>query len=69
MEKEKWQIETYWSFSTPLTIKLPSWRHVEESLYLSEFILVIRMRGYMLQNPDYQLNSVMADNKEVAMAA
>lgn len=66
--KPKWQIETYWSLSSPLTILVPSWKHVEIDLYLSEYILTLRMRGYMF-GKDYQLHSVMLHNKEVVMTA
>lgn len=68
-------IETYWSLSSPLTCLYPSWEYVEETLYLTEYIITIRMRDYMFRLIDkdgkktYQLNSVMADNKEVVMPA
>jgi len=66
--KQNWEIETYWSFSTPLTIKLPSWKYYPLDLYLAEYIVIIRMRGYMIKE-DYQINSVMIDDGSVIMTA
>lgn len=69
MEKPKWMIKTYWSLSSPLTILVPSWKHYPLDLYISEYIITLRMRGYMMKDEDYRFNSVMVDSKGVAMAA
>jgi hypothetical protein len=49
MKKEKWKIETYWSMSSPLVFQLPSWKYCDRDLYLSEYIVTLRMRGYLFQ--------------------
>jgi len=66
--KQNWEIETYWSFSTPLTVKLPSWKHYPLDLYLAEYIVTLRMRDYMI-NEDYKIHSAMIDNGSVIMTA
>jgi hypothetical protein len=66
--KEKYEVETYWSMSTPLAVKLPNWKHYPLDLYLAEYIVTLRMRGYMIKD-DYTIHSVMADNEEVVMYA
>ena len=43
--KPEWELEVFWSFSTPLTVKLPSWKNYPVDLFLQEFILLLRMRG------------------------
>jgi hypothetical protein len=67
--KQNWEIETYWSFSTPLTMRVPSWKHVPLDLYLAEYIVTLRIRDYMIKDKDYRIHSTMIDNGSVIMEA
>ena len=41
--KEEWELETFWNFG--LVIKIPNWKHYPLHLYLTNHILLLRMRS------------------------
>jgi acetyl esterase/lipase len=70
--KEKWEYEIYWSFSTPFTILVPNCKRIPVDLYNAEFIVIIRMRGYMMEGKEgkaYIIHSIMADNESRVISA
>jgi len=56
--KEKWELETFFNFG--LAIKLPSWKHYPIHIYITEYIIFLRMRSLEDIEP---LHIVMYDDK------
>jgi len=57
--------EVYWSPYTGLATKILNWKHRQVDLYIAEFIVFMRMRGYMLDDDNSAINTVMFDDKPV----
>lgn len=51
MPKPEWMYECHWSFTTPLIVKAPNWKHYPLNQFHSEHIINLRMRGYVLEYP------------------
>jgi hypothetical protein len=71
--KPKWKLDVDLSTSTPYIVVVPSWKEYPTDLFLSEYIIMMRMRGYEMNMPvnqkdlDPRPHCVMFDNKEVWM--
>lgn len=64
MEKES-EGKVYWSPYTGLATKILNWKYRQVDLYIAEFIVFIRMRGYMLDDDNSGIHTIMFDNKPV----
>ena len=60
MDKPEWFLKLYWNFGFIVTP--PSWKHYPVSLYLSRYIIMLRMRPDMKHG-----HVVMFNNQSVGM--